>query len=104
MSCGMNQLPRQMSALQRAAVVLLLYFTLTVSGCTQFMLLGVLLGGPPSIEPDFDKETGEGLDNPDYKVAVICYAPTELKLSHPKVDMEVSQAVAYQLGANEIPV
>ncbi len=90
--------------LRQAAIVLLLGSLLTTSGCTQFMLLGVLLGGPPSIEPDFDKETGEGLDNPDYRVAVICFAPTEMKLSHPKVDLEVSQAVAFQLGKNDIPI
>ncbi|MFO1092107.1 MAG: hypothetical protein U0992_02185 [Planctomycetaceae bacterium] len=89
---------------RRAALTSLLGGVLTASGCTQFMMLGVLLGGPPSIEPDFDKETGKGLDNPDYSVAVICFAPTELKLSHPKVDLEVAQTVALRLQQNEIPV
>lgn len=76
---------------------------LTASGCAQFTLLGYLLGGPPSIEPDFDKETGEGLDNPEYNIAVICFAPTEMKLHHPKVDIEVASTVAYRFLQNEIP-
>ena len=105
MGCGMNKYARRISErLRQAAMALLLCGLLSNSGCTQFMLLGVLLGGPPSIEPDFDKETGEGLDNPDYRIAIVCFAPTEMKLSHPKVDMEVSQAVAYQLGQNDIPI
>jgi len=76
---------------------------LTASGCAQFTLLGYLLGGPPSIEPDFDKETGKGLDNPEYKIAVICFAPTEMKLHHPKVDIEVASTVAYRFQQNDIP-
>jgi len=77
---------------------------LAASGCAQFTLLGYLIGGPPSIEPDFDKETGQGLDDPDYRVAVICFAPTEMKLHHPKVDVEVAQTVAFRLAANDIQV
>src|SRR5262245_8514426 len=89
---------------RRAALASLLGGLLTASGCSEFVMLGVLLGGPPSIEPDFDKETGKGLDNPDYNVAVICFAPTELKLSHPKVDREVATTVALRLAQNEIKI
>ena len=61
------------------------------------MLLGLLIGGPPSIEPDFDAETGLALDLPDTRVAVICYAPTDVKLYNPNIDHELSQIVAGQL-------
>lgn len=77
---------------------------LTLGGCSQFALLGVLLGGPPSIEPDFDRETGKALDLPEVTVAIVCYAPTDMKLDYPKVDNEVSTTVAYRLAQNDIQV
>lgn len=86
------------------AIVLTAALSLTASGCNQVVLLGYMLGGPPSIEPDFDRETGKGLDNPDYRVAVICFAPTSMKLSHPKVDSEVAQYVALRLRQHDIPI
>lgn len=94
------------SALRRrcGVVAVLLALFMTASGCQQFVLLGYMLGGPPSIEPDFDRETGKGLDNEDYKIAVICFAPNDMKLSHPKVDLEVASIVSFQLQRNGIPV
>ena len=100
----MNQPQSSFPVTRRGALAALLGGGLvTASGCAQFTLLGYLIGGPPSIEPDFDKETGKGLDNPDYRVAVICFAPTEMKLQHPKVDIEVAATVAFRLDKNEIP-
>jgi hypothetical protein len=101
---GMNQPQSSFPVTRRGALTALLGGGLvTASGCAQFTLLGYLLGGPPSIEPDFDKETGKALDNPDYKIAVICFAPTEMKLQHPKVDIEVASTVAFRFLQNEIP-
>lgn len=74
------------------------------SGCAQFVLLGFLLGGRPSIEPDFDKQTGEALDLPEVTVAVTCFAPTDMKLDYPKVDSEVAMTVALRLRQNGIKV
>ena len=74
------------------------------SGCAQFVLLGFLLGGRPSIEPDFDKQTGESLDVPAVLVAVTCFAPTDMKLDYPKVDSEVAMTVAHRLHQNGIKV
>jgi hypothetical protein len=100
----MNQPQSSFPVTRRGALAALLGGGLvTASGCAQFTLLGYLIGGPPSIEPDFDKETGKGLDNEDYRVAVICFAPTEMKLQHPKVDIEVASTVAFRLDKNEIP-
>lgn len=73
-------------------------------GCTQMAVLGYLIGGPPSIEPDFDRETGKSLEHPDVTVAVVCYADPKLKLQHPRIDSEVAAAVAYRLIANKIKV
>jgi hypothetical protein len=85
-------------ALLRSLVaVLCLTLALNASGCAQFVLLGLLLGGPPSIEPDFDAETGLSMKKKDCKVVVVCYAPTELKWNFPAIDQEVAAQVSYQL-------
>lgn len=77
---------------------------LNFSGCAQFVILSYLLHGPPSIEPDFDAETGESMIDPDKKVAVVCYAPTELKWKFPQIDDQVATAVALRLHENHITV
>lgn len=85
-------------------MTLLAAIGLLLPGCSQFVLLGLLLGGPPTVEPDFDAETGLSLKGKDITVAVVCYAPTELKWNFPKIDAEVSSAVAWRLADNGINV
>lgn len=84
--------------------VLVFAAALSLSGCKEVMLLGLIIGGPPSIEPDFDAETKKSLDLPDVTVAVICYAPTEVKLYNPEIDDELSKFVAERLFVNKIQV
>lgn len=86
------------------AAVLAVAITVSLQGCAQFALLGLLIGGPPSIEPNFDATTGESLKGDDITVAVVCYAPTELQYDYPKVDAEVASAVAYRLAEHGINV
>ena len=50
-----------------------------MAGCQQFVILGYLLGGPPSIEPDFDTQTGQSLVDKKKTVLVLCYAPKEIQ-------------------------
>ena len=76
----------------------------TLSGCAQMVLLGYLIGGPPSIEPDFDAMTGESLSAPGVTAAVVCYAPRELKWDFEAIDTEVARAVTYRLGQNHVQV
>ncbi|MBX3442930.1 MAG: hypothetical protein KF774_11030 [Planctomyces sp.] len=73
-------------------------------GCAHFVLLGYLLGGPPSIEPDFDAETGLSMSKSGVTVAVVCYAPTELKWNFPQIDDEVAAQVSFQMLAHKIRV
>jgi len=74
------------------------------SGCAQFVLLSYLIGGPPSIEPDFDAETGLSLSKSDVKVAIVCYAPTEVKWNFPAIDDEVAAQVSYRLFEHKIKI
>lgn len=74
------------------------------SGCAQFVLLSYLIGGPPSIEPDFDAETGLTMSKSGVTVAVVCYAPTELQWNFPSIDDAVAAQVAYQLFQHKIKI
>ncbi|WP_231740696.1 hypothetical protein [Thalassoglobus neptunius] len=84
------------------SLVLMCLLGLTCSGCSQFVIISYLLHGPPSIEPDFDAETGESLSNPDIKVAVVCFAPTELQWKFPQIDEQVATYVSGRLSQNHI--
>lgn len=85
--------------------LLLLCFSIaSMSGCTQFVLISYLIHGPPTIEPDFDSETGKSLSEPKKTVAVVCFAPKELQWKFPQIDNQIATAVAYRLGQNHIKV
>jgi hypothetical protein len=86
----------------RLAAMLLLAVSMT--GCNAVLLVGYLIGGPPSIEPDFEKQGNKSLAAKDTKVLVLCYAPTELKWDNEAVDFELAKHVAYRLNMNKIKV
>ena len=74
-------------------------------GCLQpLMALGLIFGGPPSVEPDFDKKTNISLDEKDRKVVVLCYAPKEVKFDFDNVDRELTTYVSHRLKENKIKV
>ncbi|GAB4142973.1 MAG: hypothetical protein Tsb009_13740 [Planctomycetaceae bacterium] len=74
-------------------------------GCLKQMLFwGYLIGGPPSIEPDFEKMTKESLTDPDVTVAVVCYAPPELKLDNSDIDEDIAKYVSHRLAKKKVKV
>jgi hypothetical protein len=77
---------------------------LCAPGCNIVMLLGYLIGGPPSIEPDFEVKTKDSLREKGATVLVLCYAPTELKWDNEAVDEELARMVAGQLNRNDVKV
>lgn len=75
------------------------------AGCiNQMMFVGLLLGGFPSIEPDFDKQTGKSMTDKDVVVAVVCYAPTELKFDFDELDYEIAKTVSFRMHEHKIKV
>lgn len=74
---------------------------LTASGCNTVLLLGYLIGGPPTIEPDFTKTTKKQMEKAKLAV-VICYAPDQLKYDNDKVDYELTKFVASRFRQNKI--
>lgn len=77
---------------------------LGLAGCNYVILAGYLIGGPPSIEPDFDALTKKSMTAKDVTVAVVCYAPTEIKWDFDAVDTEVAKYVTYRLHQHEVQV
>lgn len=86
---------------------LLLLVTLgliSCTGCNVVLLLGYLIGGPPSIEADFEAKTKKSLSGKNKTVVVYCYAPDELRWDHDKIDYEISKYVSVRLNNNDIRV
>jgi hypothetical protein len=84
-----------------AAVVAL---TLAQSGCQAVVLLGYLIGGPPSTDPDFHQKTKQTLADKTKVVLVYCYAGKELKWDNEALDYDVAKHVAHRLNSNKIKV
>ncbi len=75
-----------------------------VCGCNYVVGLGYLIGGPPTIEPDFDRMTNKSLTDKGVTVAVVCYAPTELKWDNAEIDKELAEFVTWRLHEHKIKV
>lgn len=71
---------------------------LSTPGCNYFILLGYLIGGPPQIEPMFEKDTKKSLTDRGIRVAVVCYASDELKYECENIDHIIAHQVNYQLA------
>lgn len=74
------------------------------SGCNWIILLGYLIGGPPSIEPEFDVETQKSMTDKDVVVAVVCYADKTIKWDFDSIDHEVAKYVTFRLHEHQVKV
>ncbi|MEJ7591744.1 MAG: hypothetical protein WKF77_09360, partial [Planctomycetaceae bacterium] len=87
-----------------ARLALAAMLLVSVPGCNYFILLGYLIGGPPQIEPLFEKDTKKSLTDRKTRVAVVCYASDELKYECEHIDHIIARQVAHQLSDNKIDV
>lgn len=83
------------------AITLMCGFT---SGCNYVVVFGYLIGGKPSVEPLFDKETKKSMTDRGVKVCVVCFAPNDVKYNFESIDYELAQYVAMQLHEHKISV
>ncbi len=90
------------SALGQLLLLVLMAGVLT--GCNYFLLAGLLIGGPPSIEPDFDRDTGLSMIDKDATVAVVCYAPRDVKWDFANIDHDLAKRVAHRMFEKKIKV
>jgi hypothetical protein len=78
---------------------------LSVTGCLkEALFIGLLVGGPPSVEPEFDSWTKNSMTDKGVTVAVVCYAPKEILLNSFKVDQSLSKYVTNRLHQHRIKV
>ena len=70
----------------------------SASGCNYFIALGYLVGGPPQVEPLFEKETKKSMTDRNVRVAVVCYASDDLKYECENIDHIINHQVTYQLS------
>lgn len=77
---------------------------MTATGCNYFILLGYLIGGPPQLEPLFEKETNKSFTDKDVRVAVVCYAPDELKYQYSDIDHVLASRICFQMMNRKIDV
>ena len=73
-------------------------------GCNYIVLLGYMIGGPPQLEPAFEKKTNKSFTDHGVRVAVVCYAPDELKYQYLNVDYLIAVGIAARLRQNHIDV
>jgi hypothetical protein len=90
--------------LRPVVACLLLMGCLLFSGCNYFVLLGYLIGGPPSIEPEFDALTKESMTDKDVTVAVACFTPTDVRFSFENIDHELAKYVTFRLHQHKVKV
>jgi len=84
---------------------LLALLTILGAGCLkQILFLGYLIGGPPSIEPDFEVQTKKSFTDYDVTVAVVCYAPERLKWDFVDVDKNIAKYVSHRLNQHKVKV
>ena len=84
--------------------LLSLAILLAMPGCNYFILLGYLIGGPPQLEPLFEKETGKSFTDRNIRVAVVCYAPEELTKFHDNIDQMLMKRLSAMLYRNQIDI
>ena len=75
-----------------------------LSGCNYLIFFGYLIGGPPQLEPVFEKETNKSFTDRGVRVAVVCFAPDELKYQYDSIDHLVAVGVVARLKQNHIQV
>ncbi len=85
-------------------LALLLAVMVIIPGCNYFIPIAYLIGGPPSIEPDFDTMTHKSMSDKDVSCAVVVYVPQEVEWNHPKIDHEVARYISFRLVSNHIKV
>ncbi len=89
---------------KRLSILAALAWCVSFSGCRVGMLLGLLIAGPPTVEPEFDKQTKESMTDKDVTVAVVCFAPTEVRYSFESIDHEVAKYVTFRLAEHKIKI
>jgi hypothetical protein len=97
--CGNRRLP---AWVQLFAVLLV---SASSSGCLNYLMaVAYFIGGPPTVEPDFDVVTHKSMTDKDVTVAVVCFAPDNVKYEFDNIDRDIAKYVTYRLHAKHVKV
>ena len=101
-----EQTPLRLGTRCRLLAMLLAAVLVCVSatGCNYIVLLGYLIGGPPSIEPDYDAMTDKSMTDKDVVVAVACFAPKDVLYDYAGIDKELARFLAQRFFAHKMKV
>lgn len=103
--CRMTKPESLMSVRIRLFALLLLLLPVALTGCLKPLIFwGYLLGGPPSIDPDFDIMTKKSMTAKEATVAVVCIAPLEVKYDFSAIDHELAKFVTNRLAMHKVKV
>jgi len=75
-----------------------------LTGCNYIIFLSYIIGGPPSIAPDFDEMTNKSMTDKDIRVAIVCDAPTEVRFDFDEIHREVAKYLTFKLHEHQITV
>jgi hypothetical protein len=75
-----------------------------LSGCNYLVFFGYLIGGPPQLEPIFEKETKKSFTDYGVRVAVVCYVDDDLKYQYDSIDHLLAVGVAARFRQNNINI
>ncbi len=91
--------------LQQTARLCMLVVMLTcLSGCNYLIFFGYLIGGPPQLEPMFEKKTNKSFTDRGVRVAVVSFADNELKYQYDSIDHLIAVGVGAKLKQNHVEV
>ncbi|MEO2018908.1 MAG: hypothetical protein ABGZ53_31560 [Fuerstiella sp.] len=96
--------PHHQNVARVSRLLILLISLLVIPGCNYFILLGYLIGGPPQLQPLFEKETNKSFTDRNIRVAVVCYAPDDLTKFHDNIDQMLALRLATMLHAHQIEI
>ncbi|HIK95172.1 MAG TPA: hypothetical protein EYG03_24790 [Planctomycetes bacterium] len=99
-----NTSPRHRISRRFSRVLIVLFSLLVIPGCNYFILLGYLIGGPPQLQPLFEKETKKSFTDRNIRVAVVCYAPDDLTKFHDNIDQMLASRLASMLYRHQIEI
>jgi len=83
----------------------LLFAASLAGGCMPYFIAAAyLIGGPPMVEPEFDKQTNKSMTAKDTTVAVVCFAPDDVRYQFDNINHDIAKYVTHQLHAKQVKV
>ncbi|WP_417393047.1 hypothetical protein [Gimesia sp.] len=86
------------------AVVLLLLVSISLSGCSLFVMAGKMFFGDPLLTCEFTRQTKIDLIEEQKKVLVVCSTPESIRSDYPSLNYDLLEQVTYRLRRENIKV